>query len=495
MKLKSVLFIVFLCLTTCDTRNHILLYNKVFREAFYYFSERGEGDKIKALDFLWNNLRIKQYRYGKSIDEYNYIVNELMSKGSVEKELFQSVFDSIANARHLTFPGLTYWRSNLDVLSSKDLIMHINAAFRAWELGNRKELSFSEFCEYILPITLKQEYPNGTWMNEIQSKSQFFNETKQKDVYEMCILVNNQLKNQFKIRDLPYYNDLNFQQIDKLRSGKCEIATQYTAYVMRSLGIPVVIDFCPYWGNQNGGHTWNALIYKGRPIPFVGSESDPGKTKIDFALNRRRPKIYRKSFEIQKSSLGYINQGGEEIPQFLDDPFLSDVTDQYIPTFDIKISLYKESSSFKFIFLCVFNKQKWEIVDWGKKKNGESFFKKIGTEVMYLPVGFTNDSIIPVGRPFYISKKGQVVSLLSSSKIETISLERKSPSGPLIKIGGNYEVFYWDDEWRSLGKHIAEGKKLLIYGVPEKTLLWIKSEDKSAKERIFIYENFEQHWF
>ena len=43
---------------------------------------------------------------------------------------------------------------------------------------------------------------------------------------------------------------------------------------MRSVGLPVGIDFVPQWPWRSMGHSWNYLLLdNGNTIPFMGTES------------------------------------------------------------------------------------------------------------------------------------------------------------------------------------------------------------------------------
>lgn len=61
--------------------------------------------------------------------------------------------------------------------------------------------------------------------------------------------------------------------------------------------------------------------------------------------------------------------------------------------------------------------------------------------------------------------------------------------------GDEYELFYWDDIWKSLGKKFAEKHWLTYDSVPENTLLLLHNHTRGKEERIFTYENGCQVWW
>ena len=61
--------------------------------------------------------------------------------------------------------------------------------------------------------------------------------------------------------------------------------------------------------------------------------------------------------------------------------------------------------------------------------------------------------------------------------------------------GDEYELFYWDDEWVSLGRRMAKGYSLTWDEVPVNVLLWFHDHTNGIEERPFTYENGKQIWW
>lgn len=65
-----------------------------------------------------------------------------------------------------------------------------------------------------------------------------------------------------------------------------------------------------------------------------------------------------------------------------------------------------------------------------------------------------------------------------------------------IKEGEDYELFYWDNGWISLGKQIGTSRQYLEYtNAPLNALFLLRNLTKGKEERIFTYENGEQVWW
>lgn len=60
----------------------------------------------------------------------------------------------------------------------------------------------------------------------------------------------------------------------------------------------------------------------------------------------------------------------------------------------------------------------------------------------------------------------------------------------------DFELFYWDNGWKSLGKKKGTGNFLLFDNVPEGALYMLKNcrWKKDGGERIFIYRDNHVIW-
>jgi hypothetical protein len=60
-----------------------------------------------------------------------------------------------------------------------------------------------------------------------------------------------------------------------------------------------------------------------------------------------------------------------------------------------------------------------------------------------------------------------------------------------------YELFYWDNKWISLGKQTGSNEtyRLVYNNVPTNALLLLRNLTKGKEERIFTYEKGEQVWW
>ncbi len=64
-----------------------------------------------------------------------------------------------------------------------------------------------------------------------------------------------------------------------------------------------------------------------------------------------------------------------------------------------------------------------------------------------------------------------------------------------VRIGGIYELLYWDFGWKSLGIKTSGINMISFDNVPKNALLMIKIHDTNNYSRIFTYSDGKQHWW
>lgn len=67
--------------------------------------------------------------------------------------------------------------------------------------------------------------------------------------------------------------------------------------------------------------------------------------------------------------------------------------------------------------------------------------------------------------------------------------------GNYITLGDDYELFYYDKGWISLGRQEAKAESLIFGNVPSGALLLLRNHSRGKEERIFTYENGMQTWW
>jgi hypothetical protein len=397
---------------------------------------------------------------------------------------------------------------DFNTITADFLINQIDLAFEAWRQRPwSRDFSFDQFCEYILPYRGSNE-PLEVWRETFLEK---YNDisikmTEQSDPIEAAALINDDVKSWFGFDPRFYYHptDQGLSEMLENKLGRCEDMTNLAIYAMRANGLAVTSDYTPYWANAGNNHAWNAIVTPdGRVIPFMGAESNPGQ----YRLANKLGKVYRKTFSKQMENLVFQERKQEKIPRWLARKSYLDVTADYTDVSDVTLEFKKEvPDSVDIAYLCVFNSGEWKPIHWGRIKNGSATFTDMGKDIAYLPALYINEEIMPFGSPFILDIDGIIEELapddLNKISVQLASTTRRkqeiSTDGILktfLKAGQEYELFFWDDGWQTLGKSVAGDKPIMFDDVPAGGLYWLVVADSDKEERIFTMEDGRQVWW
>ncbi|NQT64831.1 MAG: hypothetical protein HQ554_01485, partial [FCB group bacterium] len=280
--------------------------------------------------------------------------------------------------------------------------------------------------------------------------------------------------------------------------------TNLTIYALRANGIGATSDYTPHWANAGNNHAWNVIIMPdGIATPFMGTESNPG----EYQLSGKAAKVYRKVFSEQKDNLAFKLMDDEKAPAWLSGKCYKDVTKEYTKVTDVNITLDCEiPDSTNYLYLCVFNSGEWQAIHWAELKNKTANFNDMGVDIAYLPMFYVKEKLFAAADPFILTKNGDQKILngngLNEKEVVLRSVTKKNIDRSIeteqtvfLENGENYELFYWEEGWKSFGTQIATESPLIFKELPAKRLYWLVKENSDEEERIFTYENNKQIWW
>ena len=371
----------------------------------HYRHNPADSLKCKAARYLLDNLDGWSYYQGEQLDGYQDYL-KLIRRDADHGEYYLYSFNELYGQfglEHLTRS------SDRATVTAAQMIRNIDLAFAAWqEQPWGKQIDLQEFCEYILPFRIDNEIPDQN-RKEIHDRFDPVLDSIRKangSVVAAGAILNDALSREkwiFSLRAsfLPHFRA---SQIIQYRVGSCREMTDLAFYVMRATGIPVAIDFVPQWPYRSMGHEFNALIDKdGRSVMFLGSEDDPGTPHKPGA---RLGKVYRHMYARQSASLAMLKGPADTVPRLFEDPRLRDVTDQYVPTFDISVPVSAPERPQHFAYITVFNNAEWIPIGWGKSGNGEVNFPRLEGKIAYLAGYFMGGKIVPANDPLILDENG-----------------------------------------------------------------------------------------
>lgn len=438
-----------------------------FNVVIDHYSKNPEDSlKLKAAKFLIKNIEGQMTLDTTSVESnqvyfdliYNTWLHEKPRVG-FRYPVQTRVIDSLNKADNLPqeTPDVQYV-NDADLVTAEFLIKNIDNAFFVWKtMPWAKNVPFNEFCEYILPYRTSPTYSLDArefFLKKYESLKDSVKNTTNPFVAKdfICNEINKWFQEdpslQLRYR---YLSPIKFSNLLKGKFGECHDANSVRITAMRAMGVPVVMDFVPNWGNSNMTHYWFKIIAPKydtvtgkltninirkptQHIVTATSYDDPDyidrPENIQIRYCRTVPKVYRRCFEKQRNSLGAIKSPNDKIPSWLNNAWIKDVTEKYVESADVTIKLRKTDIKQKYAYLCVFDNQKWVPVAWSKVNGVVANFKAMGKNIIYLPAYYQDFTIVPASDPFLLDNKGKVVKIVPSSQGEKIAITAKFPFKP-----------------------------------------------------------------
>lgn len=402
--------------------------------------------KLEAAYFLIKNMSNKYFynsdtsKIYRAFFELTTLVweNEKLDI-KTRKDRFSFIYDSMKIDKITdSLKPLKY----IDNIKASELIENIDLAFVAWETYPwSKNVSFKDFCNYILPYNVFQE-PLAPWRETLMNRYRWVLDSIKdpESLREATILINTAFDESMtynsrmeKIPDI-----LSFNLLDKIKMGKCDHLVTMNIYCLRAMGIPAKIDYAPRWGNHYNGHAWcsindengflyafDALYQSENTCNIVDFNSIPESRLGD----RRAPKILRKTFENQYKNLPdnkILNN--DVVPVSLINFNSIDVTASYSNPSVIFERNFGYTLTEEIAFLFVFNRGRWHEVVWSQSSSGGTYkFGSMGTDIVYLPIVMNiKTKSERTLNPFILLRNGEVRELTADTgNLRTIRIDRK----------------------------------------------------------------------
>lgn len=336
--------------------------------------------------------------------------------------------------------------ADLRSLKSNFLITHIDNAFRQWETSPfARELTFSEFCEYILPYRSVWGYPSlysGKEFNQWFAKYVNYDTTafltQRISRYNQRLTGIRYFFGWQKMKDCGIYN-LFFHGHD------CTDVAAFGCSILRSCGIPAIIEFCNTYRDFTGRHFYCAVRDSGNIWKYFNPEStlpDNTKWRMGTTMN-----LYRQYYGAQPDSPYFLKNKDEHLPPLFSTPCIKEITAERLEVCLVTLP-FPDTTTNHLAYLAAFDSRKELVpVTWGiiNQEHREVRFPQTMTGRLYFPVYYRGQELCPFGPPFYI-KKDSLASggyrLFSfpgdTSNLQSVVLTRKFPRKPnMEKLAGN----------------------------------------------------------
>lgn len=423
-----------------------------------HYREGGDEEKYRAARYLIANMPGHYSYLDEETAGHDAKVDSLLAANPV-KCIYP---DAKRIARQMdtlyrSFPRTkTKAVADVNVISSDFLINRIEEAFNLWREGPwATHLNFEEFCDYVLPYSPDDYYVLEDWRPQVAAQidstvferlADFrYSSEMSHSAFWACKEVNLSLMKRFD-GDNATADDQKIYHIPtktRVPYGTCKHFCDINLMFMRSLGIPVAIDFTPQWPFRSMGHTWNVvLMNNGMTKPYGGCSED---LELMHKPDQKMAKVYRRTYSINEEILK-LKSVESVVPSTFSSPFIKDVTCDYMKTSDVSVRV-KGRCRHRYAYLAVFDNQNWVPICYGKRKGRWFVFKEVGRDIVYLPVCFSDDGIVPFSDPFILNYDGSVHCLQAKlDQRRTIMVTRKFPVLQRIQvfvgrmIGGRIEA-------------------------------------------------------
>lgn len=410
-------------------------------EALGHYSAPGDSLHAAAMHFLVANMAGKGTVAGPAVNEFYAFIDSVYTIRQPEYDIPAIYAQFRSGARYADAP--LEKRLDAATLTASYLIDNVDRAMALRGKPWNSHLSFAEFCEYVLPYRVGSEEAQP-WREVYAARfAPLVADTA--TALEAATAINDSL------RRLPAHIALGGvfpvtmrpSTLFNIKFGVCGDYAALAAFAMRSVGIPVTLNFIPRWGRKNGSHAFNAVLDNdGRWHDFSGAEDNP-----DHHLNRFSSgitKIYRQAYGINPNSLAAVSH--EPVPPLFRSPSMVDVTADFdaVPVADVTVEVPRNLHA-EYVYLCVFSPMGWEPVAWACNSRGEARFADVGTDIVYQAATYTEGEIIPFGYPFLLGQSGDRKEFKSSGKRGDVILWRKNPVSESLKdypasiVGGRFE--------------------------------------------------------
>ncbi|MBD1432868.1 transglutaminase domain-containing protein [Sphingobacterium sp. DN00404] len=400
-----------------------------------HYQQEGDREKLDAARFLIGNMQDKKAVINRSNTSFLEIldrIDSLWGHGNAamieHAALLKASWDSLTVRYGAPRVRETDIDTDLEHIQSEYLIHHIDQVFKVWrESPWKANVDFSDFCEYILPYRVGTESLEpwaerlyAEWLPKIKEEGL-------DSIYTIARHINdfNSYRTSHMRMFWSYPYDFNSSEFERIRTGSCKHGVYYTTLVLRSVGIPTVVDYTPKWAGANNGHEWNAIFLEdGSLHPFDAIHRG---LKIDLSW-RRIAKVYRKTFADQKIKIDEKHE--HEIPKALRRNFDKDVTGQYVDTKDIIIPI-EGVQGFKYAVISTYHGFDWVPHCWGDIENGKAKFDNMGVDNLYAVFVHDNGSYVRKSEPFLLDSIGNIQFFKPDyTRRQDMRLERKFPLTP-----------------------------------------------------------------
>lgn len=397
--------------------------------------------KYRAAVFLIENMPGHYYYEGEDLEnhlKFYPLLHETMKKGHLPVDAVAEIREKYGD---LNINALQR-REDIHTADSAYLCENIEWAFKVWEEQPwGKNVSFEDFCRYILPYRVGDE-ALPVWREKYYREFNFLLDSlresaglEKEDPISAALCLSDALLKPDQIfftTFSPGYIPHVGPDAAAYRSGSCRELSDFFLYVCRALGIPCAIDYMPVRGDDNVGHSWVALWDKDRNIFCQEFTDKVDKVQNCHVWDDAKSKVYRQMFCLNREICEDMEQvDSDGIAEMFRSPYFADVTELYSPNFIERLKipaaeLYPGRKP-EIIYLCLSSYLSWIPVDYAVFKRGRVVFEDLDRGYIMRLASVEGDMMRFWTDPFYIKDDGTFHLLRTDGSKEDIKVLSRFP--------------------------------------------------------------------
>lgn len=391
----------------------------------------GHPDKLAAARFLIENMPAHHSYMPGVIDGYYNYAGRILADTALSPEQQRDSLLAISDSLYSVLPQCTI--PDAQIIKSEYLIADIDRSYELWTTCPWSgHITFPEYLEWLLPYKACQYQELDAWPDSmltyfgsglehpVRNDVEYNTVNGISDMLRREALEKSHRYGLYTRSGLPL---LSAHLITHRTFGNIPDYALMTVLLMRSAGIPAVLDHTPVGPRYTAATTWFVIL---------DDRCQEQTSEWDLSTNigwgffpyERGPKVYRSTYAIDRRCQEYLKKAKFRYPF---DPATTDVTEKYFMTSDLAVPIRPEirkTLADKYVYIeSALKDSSWQIVDFGTMKKGNALFNRMGREVMYRIEGFDGNSLVPVSNPFILHKDGSL-EYISPDSANSASFDR-----------------------------------------------------------------------
>lgn len=389
--------------------------------------------KLRAAEFLIENMPAHYSYADAEIYEYYDYAARILAEITLTPEQQRDSLLYLTDSLFSDLPKHTV--PDAQIITADFLIDNIDKSYTQWTTCPwASQVTYDEYLEWMLPYKAIELQELDAWRDSVLShfNDGYMHPIKNDVEYNTAMGVADMLRNecQEKMQRHGLYTKaglplLSAYLLPRQTFGDIPDYALMAVLLMRGAGIPAVLDETPVGSRGTAAVKWYVIMGD-------RGEEEPSEWDLSTMIGggffpyERGPKVYRNTYAIDNDRWEYKQKAKYQYPFELGK---KDITSKYFLTCDLLLPIDRTlrrrlKDRYVYIASAVRSENNpWQIVDFGRIQNGKAYFRNMGREVLYQPMGYDGERLIPITLPF-ILHKDQSIEYVSADTIQSIFLDK-----------------------------------------------------------------------